>query len=132
MVLTRITIAILTSLSTENEYTLFYHVFIHYYITHHWKDWCWIWNSNTLATWYKELTHWKRPWFWERLKARGEGDDRGWDGWHQWLNGYKFEQAPGVGDGQGSLAHCSPWVCKESDTTEWLNWTDTHTVIVQC
>ena len=33
-----------------------------------------------LATWCKELTHWKRPWFWERLKAR-EGDDRGWDGW---------------------------------------------------
>ena len=39
------------------------------------------WNSNTLATWCKELTHLKRPWCWERLKARGEGDDRGWDGW---------------------------------------------------
>ena len=38
-------------------------------------------NSNTLATWCKELTHWKRPWCWERLKAGGEGDDRGWDGW---------------------------------------------------
>ena len=36
---------------------------------------------NTLATWCKELTHWKRPWCWERLKARGEGDDWGWDGW---------------------------------------------------
>ena len=47
----------------------------------HWKDWCWSWNSNTLATWFKELTHWKRPWCWERLKAGGEGDDRGWDGW---------------------------------------------------
>ena len=47
----------------------------------HWKDWCWSWNPNTLATWYEELTHWKRPWCWERLKARGEGDDRGWDGW---------------------------------------------------
>ena len=46
----------------------------------HWKDWCWSWNSNTLATWCKELTHWRRPWCWERLKAR-EGDDRGWDGW---------------------------------------------------
>ena len=32
----------------------------------HWKDWCWSWNSNTLVTWYKELTHWKRPWYWER------------------------------------------------------------------
>ena len=46
----------------------------------HWKDWCWSWNSNTLATWCKELTHWKRPWCWVRLKA-GEGDNRGWDGW---------------------------------------------------
>ena len=45
----------------------------------HWKDWCWSWNSNTLATWCEDLTQWKRPWCWERLKA-GEGDDRGWDG----------------------------------------------------
>ena len=47
----------------------------------HWKGWCWSWNSNTLATWCKELTPWKRPWCWERLKAGGEGNDRGWDGW---------------------------------------------------
>ena len=47
----------------------------------HWKDWCWSWNSNTLVTWCKELTHWKRPWCWERLKAGGERDDRGWDDW---------------------------------------------------
>ena len=47
----------------------------------HLKDRCWSWNSNTLATWYEELTHWKRPWFWEWLKAGGEEDDRGWDGW---------------------------------------------------
>ena len=45
----------------------------------HWKDWCWIWNSNTLATRCKELTPWKRPWCWERLKVE-EGDER-WDGW---------------------------------------------------
>ena len=44
-------------------------------------------------------------------------------GWHHWLNGQKFEQALGVGDGQGSLACCSPWDCKELDTTEQLNWT---------
>ena len=44
-----------------------------------WKDWCWSWNSSTLATWYKELTHWKRPWCWARLKAGEEGDNRGWD-----------------------------------------------------
>ena len=47
----------------------------------HWKGWCWSWNSNTWATWCKELTHWKIPWCWERLKAGGKGDDRGWDGW---------------------------------------------------
>ena len=50
-------------------------------LTIHWKDWCWSWSSNTLATWCKELTHWKRPWCWEGLGAGGKGDDRGWDGW---------------------------------------------------
>ena len=47
----------------------------------HWKNWCWSWNSNTLATSCKELTHWKRLWCWEGLGAGGEGDNRGWDGW---------------------------------------------------
>ena len=47
----------------------------------YWKDWYWSWSFNTLATWCKKLTHLKRPWCWERLKAGGEGDDRGWDGW---------------------------------------------------
>ena len=46
-----------------------------------WKEWCWSWNSSTLATSCKELTHWKRSWCWEGLGAGGEGDDRGWDGW---------------------------------------------------
>ena len=47
-----------------------------------WKDWCWNWNSNILATWCEELTHWKRPWCWKKkLRARGEGANRGWDGW---------------------------------------------------
>ena len=53
-------------------------------VTKNWKwlsNWLWSWNSNTLATWCEELTHLKRPWCWERLKAGGEGDDRGWDGW---------------------------------------------------
>ena len=42
-------------------------------------------------------------------------------GWHHRLNGLEFEQAPGVGDGQGGLACCSPWGCKEADMTERLN-----------
>ena len=45
-------------------------------------------------------------------------------GWQHWLDGLDFEQAPGDGDGQGSLVYCSPWGHKESDTTEWLDWTD--------
>ena len=47
----------------------------------HWKDWCWSWSSNTLATWCGELTHWKRPWCWERVKIGEEGGDKGWGGW---------------------------------------------------
>ena len=45
-------------------------------------------------------------------------------GWHHQLNGHEFEQALGVGDGQGGLKWGCPWCCKESDTTEWLNWTE--------
>ena len=88
----------------------------------HWKDWCW--SFNTLATWCEKLTHWKRPWCWERLKAGGEGDNRGWNGWIASPTQWSWDWASsGVGDGQGSLACCSPWGCKESDMTEWLNWT---------
>ena len=48
----------------------------------HWKDWCWkVFSFNTLTAWCKQATHWKRPWCWERLKAGGEGDNRGWDVW---------------------------------------------------
>ena len=47
----------------------------------HWKVWCWSWSSSTLANWCGELTHWKRPWCWERLRAGGEAGNSGWDGW---------------------------------------------------
>ena len=56
----------------------------------YWKDWCWSWNSNTLATWCEELTHWKRPWCWEGLggrRRRGQQSIR----WHHWLDGHEFE-----------------------------------------
>ena len=85
-----------------------------------WKDWCWNWNSNILATWCKELTHLKIPWCWERLKVGGEGDNRGWGG----LDGHGFGWTLEVGDGQGGLACCGSWGRKESDTTERLNWTE--------
>ena len=50
-------------------------------------------------------------------------------GWHHWLDGHEFEQASGVGDGQGSLTCCSPWDRKELDTTEQLNWADPVLII---
>ena len=61
-----------------------------------------------------------KDWRWEE---KGMTEDE-MVGWHHWFNGHEFVQALGVGDGQGSLACCSPWGYKELDTTEWLNWTD--------
>ena len=55
-----------------------------------------------------------------RQEEKGTTEDE-MVGWHHGLDGHEFEQAPGVGDGQGGLACCSPWGCKESDMTGWLN-----------
>ena len=91
----------------------------------HWKDWCWSWNSNTLASWEEDWLIGKDPdagkdWRWEE---KGMTDNE-MVGWYHQLYGDEFEQALGVGDGQGSLVCCSPWGCKESDMTEQLNWTE--------
>ena len=93
----------------------------------HWKDWCWSWNSSTLATSCEELTHWKRLWFWEGLGAGGEGDDRGWDGWMAsptrwtwvWVNSGScwWTGRPGVLQFMGSQGVGHDWVTE-------LNWTD--------
>ena len=56
----------------------------------------------------------------EFLEEKGTTEDE-MAGWHHPLDGHEFEQAPGVGDGQGSLACCGPWGRKELDTTERLN-----------
>ena len=56
----------------------------------------------------------------EGWEEKGTTEDK-MVGWHHWLNGHEFEQAPGDGEGQESLARCSPWGHKELDTTEWLN-----------
>jgi len=87
--------------------------------------------SNTLATWCKELTHLKRPWCWERLKAGGEGDNRGWDGWmtspSQWTwvcvnsGSWWWTGRPGVLQSMGSQRVGHNWVT-ELNWTE-LNWT---------
>ena len=89
------------------------------------EDWCWSWNSNTSATSCKELTHWKRPWCWERLKAEGKGDDRGWNGWMASLTWWTWVWAssgscwwtgkPGVLQSMGLQRVGHDW------TTE-LNW----------
>ena len=93
----------------------------------HWKDWRWSWNSNTLATWCEELTHWKRPWCWERLKAGGEGDDSGWDGWMAlptwwtwvWVSfgSWWWTGKPGVLQSMGSQRVRHDWVTE-------MNWTE--------
>ena len=99
----------------------------------YWKDWCWSWNSNTLATWCEELTHWKRFWClkdWGQEEKGMTEEEKGMTEdemveWHHWLNGHGFGWTLGVGDGQGGLVCCGSWGHKESDMTERLNWTET-------
>ena len=67
-----------------------------------------------------------KDWRWEE---KGTTEDE-MIGWHHWLNGHEFKQAPGFGYGQGSLACCSPWGCKESDTTDRLNWTELKNIFL--
>ena len=88
----------------------------------------WSWNSNTLATWCEELTHWNRPWCGEGLGAGGEGDDRGWDGWMAsptrwtwwtwvWVNSrsWWWTGRPGVLNSMGLQRIRHDWVTE-------LNW----------
>ena len=78
------------------------------------------WSSNILATCYEELTHWKRPWNWERKDWRQEEKGLTEDemvGWHHQFNGHEFEQALGDREGQWSLACCCSWGCKELKMT---------------
>ena len=82
-------------------------------------------EAETPILWCEELTHWKRCWCWGRLKAGGEGDERGWDGWMAsptrwtwvWVNSRSWWWT-------GALACCSLWGRKELDMMEWLNWTE--------
>ena len=96
-------------------------------MTIHWKYWYWSWNSNTLATWCEELSHWKRRWCWERLKAGREGDDTGWDGrmtswtWSTWVwagsGSWWWAGKPGMLQSMGWQRVRHAW------ETE-LNWTE--------
>ena len=101
------------------NFTLFTGFFVFSYCS------CWCWNFNTLATWCRELTPWKRPWCWERLKAGGEGDNRGWDGWMAsptlwtwvWVSSgnWWWTGKPGVLQSMGSQRVGHDW-------TTQLNW----------
>ena len=87
----------------------------------------WSWNSNTFTTWCEELAHLKRPWCWERLRAGGEGDNRGWDGWMAlltqctwvWVNSgsWWWTGRPGILRFMGLQRVGHKWVTE-------LNWTD--------
>ena len=98
-----------------------------------WREWCWSWNSSTLATSCEELTHWKRLWCWEGLGAGGEGDDRGWDGWISsqtrrwtwvWVNSgsWWWTGRPGMLRFMGSQRVGHDWATE-------LNWTDSSQLI---
>ena len=92
-----------------------------------WREWCWSWNSSTLATSCEELTHWKRLWCWEGLGAGGEGDNRGWDGWMASLTRWTWVWVysgswwwiwrPGVLGFMGSQRVRHDWVTE-------LNWSE--------
>ena len=75
----------------------------------HCKDWYWSWCSSTLATWCKEPVPQKRPLWWKRLRAGGEGPtEEEMVGWDHWLSWHELQQTLGDGEGQGGLACCSP------------------------
>ena len=81
-------------------------------------------EAEALMLWPPDMKNWLigkdadagKDW---RQEEKGTTEDE-MVGWHHWLSGHEFEQAPGDSEGQGSLACCGPWGCKESDT-EWLN-----------
>ena len=87
----------------------------------HWKNWCWRWHFYTWPPDVKNLFTGKDPDAGQDWRQERMTEDK-MAGWHHWLDGNEFEQALGVGEGQGSLACCSPWCQKELDTTKQLNW----------
>ena len=91
-------------------------------------------KAETPVLWPRHAKSW--------LTGKDSDAGRGWEqeekgmtedemaGWHHWLDGHESEWIPRVGDGQGGLTCCDSWSRKESDTTEWLNWTEGKRVMV--
>ena len=92
-------------------------------------------EAETPILWPPDVKNWligkdpdaRKDW---RQEEKGMTEDEMIE-WHHQLNGHGFEQAPGVGDGQGNLASCSPWGRKESDMTEQLNWTELNLMLME-
>ena len=90
-------------------------------------------KAETPVLWPPHVKSWligkdsdaRRDW---KQEEKGTTEDE-MTGWHHWLDGHECEWTPGVGDGQGGLACCGPWGRKESDMTEWLNWTDVNKIM---
>ena len=102
------------------------------------QSWIFIWRADAEADapilWPADAKNWliwKDPDAGKDLKQEEKGTTEDeMVGWHHQLNGHEFEQAPGSGDGQGSLVCCSPWYSKEFNMTDGLNWTDANSEVV--
>ena len=96
----------------------------------HWKDWCWSWSSNTLVTWCKKPTHWRRAWCWERLKAGGEVGNRGWDDWMASLTHWTRVWANSRRQWRTECRTAAVHGVAKSDTTDWTTTTRTMNFII--
>ena len=82
-----------------------------------WKDWCWSWSSNTLATWCEQLIHWKRPWCWERLKAEGKRAKR-----MRYLDGITDSMDMNLGKLQEVVRDRAAWLAAFHRVTKSWTW----------
>ena len=103
------------------------------------QSWIFIGRANAeaevLILWLLDAKTWligKDPDAWQDWRQEKRMLEHEMVGWHHRFNGHDFKQAPGFGDGQGSLACCSPWGHKKSDMTDWLNWADLQAWQVSC